>query len=175
MPAPPTASALIPPYSAGTLGTSSCLYLQAQVADHMYFSPPTGPYWQQPGRSIVESLLVPFPFPAPSSRPKFSPTSFHRSFFSDALPELPSDPAPSYTTSLDPVLLTHTWTMAELAAYLGTFSAAHTYDEKHGKGSDVAQDFSVRLQEALKSEGVPDGAKVRVAWRMGTVEGKMQA
>ncbi|GAA5999719.1 hypothetical protein JCM10207_005877 [Rhodosporidiobolus poonsookiae] len=37
-------SALIPPYSAGTLG----------------------PFWEQPGRSIVEALLTPFSFPSPA-------------------------------------------------------------------------------------------------------------
>ncbi|KAL8279508.1 hypothetical protein RQP46_008070 [Phenoliferia psychrophenolica] len=151
LPDHPKASKLIPPYSAGTLG----------------------PYWQQPGRSIVESLLIPFPLPAPSPSPKF--TSLHRAFFSDAIPPLPpADPTTPYTTSLDPVLLTHKWSMTELGAYLGTFSAAHTYDEKNGKESDVARDFAMRLKEALASEGVKEGEKFKVAWRMGTVQGKLE-
>lgn len=50
--------------------------------------PHTGPYWEQPGRSIVEDLLVPFPLPAAS----------------------PSSPIPSSTAShFDPVALTRTF------------------------------------------------------------------
>ena len=132
----------------------------------------SGPYWQQPGRSIVESLLVHFPLPSASSRPHF--TSLHRAFFSDKLPEISESTHPPCTTSLDPVLLTHDWTMSELAAYLGTFSAAHTYDEGFAGESDVARDFSQRLKEALRVEGVEEGDRFRVAWRMGTVQGKLE-
>lgn len=40
-----------------------------------------GPYWEQPGRSIVESLLVPFPFPSDALAPPFDASSYTRSFF----------------------------------------------------------------------------------------------
>ncbi|KAM0749433.1 S-adenosyl-L-methionine-dependent methyltransferase [Meredithblackwellia eburnea MCA 4105] len=143
LPNHPKSSALIPPYSAGTLG----------------------PYWQQPGRSIVESLLVPLALP-PS--PTF--TSQTRSFF---LSDSPSYVPPSPETT-HPLLLTQNWSLKEIEGYLKTFSAAHTYDEKHGDASDVGREFGRRLGDALKAEGVDvdAGEKILVAWRMGTVEAR---
>ncbi|GAA5828940.1 hypothetical protein JCM3770_004306 [Rhodotorula araucariae] len=63
----PELTALIPSYSSGTLGA----------------------FWEQPGRSIVEALLAPFPLPSssqsrvipPDVAAAFDPASLTRSFF----------------------------------------------------------------------------------------------
>ncbi|GAA5843628.1 hypothetical protein JCM9279_000812 [Rhodotorula babjevae] len=86
-PGKPELSALIPRYSGGTLG----------------------PYWEQPGRSIVEDLLVPFPLPATSSSSsipsstaaQFDPASLTRTFF--LRPDAP-DGAPAEPHALPPLL-----------------------------------------------------------------------
>lgn len=62
---------------------------------------PAGKYWQQPGRSIVEALLTPFPLPSPSADSSFDPSSFHRSFF--LRPNGPPPPL-SLPQTLDPPL-----------------------------------------------------------------------
>ncbi|BGP32558.1 trans-aconitate methyltransferase 1 [Rhodotorula toruloides] len=131
-----------------------------------YSSGTLGKYWQQPGRSIVEALLTPFPFPSPSSEPSFDPSSFHRSFFlrpngpppplslpPSLDPPLPSAAGESATYSLRPassastdaslrvsitreLLLTRKWTLEELEAYLRTWSSAHAYNEAHRPSPD---------------------------------------
>lgn len=219
-------SALIPPYSAGTLG----------------------PYWEQPGRSIVEALLVPFPFPfpSPSTQPppssSFDPTSYTRSFFlrdpqanstrgataafattttrtpttsNSRLPfeldGLDPDP-PSGVYTLDPPsaphdqtrtvylsrsgpLLTRDWTLAQLVAYLRTWSAAHAYNEAARRvtttgpdGSDVEQhhrdvaaaaadcvdEFVAQLQRHGLGLGPEQDKTIRVAWDVGLIMGRKQ-
>lgn len=62
----------------------------------------TGPYWEQPGRSIVEALLTPFPFPAGNLSPPFNPGSFTRSFFLRALAETESKTLPFRIEGLAP-------------------------------------------------------------------------
>lgn len=64
-----------------------------------------GPYWEQPGRSIVESLLVPFPFPSRALTPPFDPSSYTRSFFlrgSTSSGNTPSSPLPFKLKGLAP-------------------------------------------------------------------------
>ncbi|BGO91867.1 trans-aconitate methyltransferase 1 [Rhodotorula toruloides] len=58
-----------------------------------YSSGTLGKYWQQPGRSIVEALLTPFPFPFPSSEPSFDQTSFPPLLLPP--PQSPTPPSPS--------------------------------------------------------------------------------
>ncbi|BGP02465.1 Trans-aconitate 3-methyltransferase [Rhodotorula toruloides] len=130
-----------------------------------YSSGTLGKYWQQPGRSIVEALLTPFPLPSPSSSPSFDPSSFHRSFFLRPHgppppltlpplldPPLPSAEGESATYSLQPatstttdaplsvsitrtILLQRTWTLSQLEAYLRTWSSAHAYNASHRPSS----------------------------------------
>jgi len=94
-PGKPELSALIPRYSAGTLGPSlppslPCSLSLRALAHLAPALPLAGPYWEQPGRSIVEDLLVPFPLPAASSSSspipsstasQFDPASLTRTFF----------------------------------------------------------------------------------------------
>ncbi|KWU42029.1 S-adenosyl-L-methionine-dependent methyltransferase [Rhodotorula sp. JG-1b] len=187
-PTRPDLSALIPPYSAGTLG----------------------PYWEQPGRSIVESLLVPFPFPSRALTPSFDPTSYTRSFFL-------REPTPSGTTTSSPLpfkleglapdaqsgtytldsdrsaggdgtrtvllsrsgsLLTRDWTLAQLVGYLRTWSAAHAYNEKNPAAATAAHDcvdeFVAQLQEhglGLGSDG-QRAETIQVAWDVGLIMGR---
>ncbi|ORY84174.1 S-adenosyl-L-methionine-dependent methyltransferase [Leucosporidium creatinivorum] len=149
----PELNKLIPAYSAGTLG----------------------PYWQQPGRSIVESLLTPFPFPSPSSStsgPDFDPTTFHRSFFlrsGGSPPSLSTPDPPSTTTSVDPLLLTHQWSLKDIEAYLRTWSSASTYKDEHPGEEDVVSAMVERLREG----GLKDDEKVEVGWEMGVVMGRL--
>lgn len=138
-----------------------------------------GPYWQQPGRSIVEQLLVPFPLPtvpsstSTSSSPGWDPTTFHRSFFlrpGGSPPSLPSADPKGTTTSQDPLLLTHQWDLAQIEAYLRTWSSANTYAEQHPGEEDVVDGMVGRLREG----GLKEGEKVEVGWEMGVVMGSLK-
>lgn len=136
-----------------------------------------GPYWQQPGRSIAESLLCPFPFPSEpsaSSKPDFDRSSFHRSFFlrsESASPPPTSDPD-YVTTSKHPLLLKHDWTLKQIEAYLRTWSSAATFKERHPKNPDPVDE----MVEKLRNEGgLKDDVKVEVGWEVGMIMGRMQS
>ncbi|GAA5945145.1 hypothetical protein JCM3775_004870 [Rhodotorula graminis] len=181
-PGKPDLSALIPPYSGGTLG----------------------PYWEQPGRSIVEGLLVNFPLPAaspsspiPSSTAsQFDPASLTRTFFlrpdaeQGALPPLleplaaplrppstsssslsttwlapspsssaasPAAPSPTGLARLEvhrTLLLTRHWSVAELEGYLRTWSAAHAYDEAHSSEGNGKGDVVSGFVRQLRERGL---------------------
>ncbi|GAA5983826.1 hypothetical protein JCM10908_005941 [Rhodotorula pacifica] len=178
-PTRPDLSALIPPYSAGTLGR----------------------YWEQPGRSIVESLLAPFPFPSSSpSSSQFDPSSFTRSFFLRKSPsntEQPS-PLPFKLEGLDPharegshnlrsdengngtprtvhlsrsgSLLTRQWTLSQLIGYLRTWSAAHAYNEQNPAAVDCVDEFVTKLEkEGLR---LTEEETIEVAWDVGIIMGR---
>ncbi|BGP16709.1 hypothetical protein JCM10213_009126 [Rhodosporidiobolus nylandii] len=164
----PELSVLIPPYSGGTLG----------------------PFWEQPGRSIVEALLTPFPFPSTASKSpsspsadatsspqpsedSFDPSTFRRSFFlRPGGPPPPLTPAsseqPPHINVSHELLLTKQWTLAQLEAYLRTWSAAHNYNAARGR--DCVEDFV----EQLKAAGLGETETVDVAWEVGVVMGRMR-
>ncbi|GAA5863000.1 hypothetical protein JCM8547_003644 [Rhodosporidiobolus lusitaniae] len=229
----PELSTLIPPYSAGTLG----------------------PFWEQPGRSIVEALLTPFPFPSPlsssppsssdtsSSTPSggtsqppppdpsqdpisstvspavsaavspssssYDPSSFQRLFFlrPGGTPPFSSPPPPSSSSSPTipqiethhDLLLTKQWNLAQLEAYLRTWSAAHSFNEAHlspstsvhtagsngsngGAGHGEEGFEQGRLEEKkdcvsafvgqLKRAGLKEDEEVLVAWELGIMSGR---
>ncbi|GAA6005998.1 class I SAM-dependent methyltransferase [Rhodotorula paludigena] len=178
----PELSALIPGYSAGTLG----------------------PYWEQPGRSIVEALLTPIPFPVPSASSSsapddalssFDPSSFTRSFFlrpgdtvsvPSAFPPSPDPPLPTApgasaayrlapsalatspalaaTTTLErTLLLRRQWTREQLAAYLRTWSAAHSFNTAHSASppSPAASSASSTPQRTHAQAAASSVMKVR--------------
>lgn len=131
----------------------------------------SGPYWQQPGRSITEALLSPYPFPDPTDT-HFDPSSFQRSFFLRSPTAEPprnvnDPPSVKVEVSKDGLLLTHQWTLAEIEAYLRTFSSVVTYKEQHG-GEDPVPD----MIESLRKEGLNEQDRVEVAWEVGMIMGK---
>lgn len=71
-----------------------------------------------------------------------------------------------------PLLLKHQWTLAQIEAYLLTWSSLVSYKEKHT--DDVVQAFMNALSARLEGDGVKvrEGATVEVAWRMGMLSGK---
>lgn len=152
-----------------------------------------GAYWQQPGRSIVEKLLTPFPLPIPSStpppprsprRPDFDPTSFRRAFFlrdgTHTPPVVPCLDPPSTTTTVASLLLRQRWDLRQVEAYLRTWSSVHAFDEEHvgqgkekGKGQGEEKGSVVReLVDGLRVAGFGDGQR-EVAWEMGMVMGRL--
>ncbi|GAA5967635.1 hypothetical protein JCM11641_005717 [Rhodosporidiobolus odoratus] len=185
-PSRPELSALITPYSAGTLG----------------------PFWEQPGRSIVEALLTPFPFPSSVSVSTFNPATYTRSFFlrpSGGPPPFsqPTSPATLAADSLLKIevtrelLLKRTWGIEELRAYLRTWSAAHSYDETHrqkqgastgdrareGQRQEALQGLMMKQRQEdrdcvevfldeLKRAGLKEGEGVEVAWEVGVMMGR---
>ncbi|GAA5874695.1 hypothetical protein JCM16303_002954 [Sporobolomyces ruberrimus] len=158
----PELSSLIPPYSGKLLG----------------------PYWEQPGRSIVENLLVPFPLPIPSNFPSsseansicssFDPSSLKRTFHlqnpssSETILPKPLSSESNLSTSLHPLLLTKTWNLQGLEGYLRTWSSLHKYEEENGKEPDVV----ARLLEQLREKGWKEGEEVEVGWEVGMFMGK---
>ncbi|GAA5857715.1 hypothetical protein JCM1840_000879 [Sporobolomyces johnsonii] len=162
-PSRPELSELIPPYSGGTLGK----------------------YWEQPGRSIVEGLLVRFPLPLPSAFPpssssssaspaqQFDPATFHRSFFlrstSAPVPSLlPAESSASspVETSTHPLLLIKHWSLSDLTAYFRTWSSRHAYQEENGK------DPVEGIVSALRERGLKEGEVVEVGWEVGMLMGR---
>ncbi|GAA5963370.1 hypothetical protein JCM21900_000583 [Sporobolomyces salmonicolor] len=157
-PSRPELSELIPPYSGGTLAK----------------------YWEQPGRSIVEGLLVRFPLPLPSVFPsafspaqRFDPATFHRSFFlrsaaSPAPSLLPAESSASspVETSTHPLLLVKHWSLSDLTAYFRTWSSRHAYQEEHG------EDPVEGIVSGLRERGLREGEVVEVGWEVAVVMGR---
>lgn len=102
-----------------------------------------GPYWERPGRTILDNHLVDIPDPAQVIPGKFS--AFERVFFSGAHnPALPN---------ARPVILRKTLTWEELKGYLYSASALHTFNERNPE--DVRRpdgDLATRFCLALKEE-----------------------
>ncbi|CEQ42479.1 SPOSA6832_04295, partial [Sporobolomyces salmonicolor] len=180
-PSRPELSELIPPYSGGTLGAFPPLFrslLLCPRSDHPTLR--TGKYWEQPGRSIVEGLLVRFPLPLPSVFPsasspaqRFDPATFHRSFFlrsasSPAPSLLPAESSASspVETSTHPLLLVKHWSLSDLTAYFRTWSSRHAYQEEHGK------DPVEGIVSALRERGLREGEVVEVGWEVAVVMGR---
>ena len=170
----PKLTTMIPPYSAGILG----------------------PYWQQPGRSHVEKLLDPLPFP--SNRPsEFESAEYiaqHGNFgsferwkfvrFGEPQPPIPRHPPPpARTADKDlitereyPILLKVKWTFAELEAYLRTWSAAHTYDEKHyPNGGSVVDSFKEAIWAGFTKSFIKRKKAIPISWKMGMMLGRKEA
>lgn len=147
-----------------------------------------GPYWEQPGRSIVENLLIPFPLPLAtnfspsSSRTKdeiestcsqFDLDSLQRTFHLEkqsSLPSLlPSEERASIKIHVEPsLLLTKNWTLKGLEGYLRTWSSLHKYQEEKGTQPDIVEE----LLEKLREKGWKDEEEVEAAWQVGMVMGK---
>ncbi|KAF8532367.1 S-adenosyl-L-methionine-dependent methyltransferase [Gautieria morchelliformis] len=127
-----------------------------------------GPYWEQPGRSILDNHLLDIPR-APEPQFKDHEHIFWTGDYHDSIP----DPRP--------VLLRKSVSWESLQAYLRTFSSLYTFFENNpsdaaqrtdlaqrpsdGKGGDVVERIWWTLKEevAKVNEGQP-GEEVVVEW-----------
>ena len=111
-----------------------------------------GPYWQQPGRSILQNHLREIVLADPS----LLTDGKYLVFSSDWYPENKHPGA-----EVRDVIMSKPATLEGLEAYLRTWSAVHTYLEKfpdvaamRGKGAEG--DVVDRIISKLKAEGVPE-------------------
>lgn len=137
-----------------------------------------GEYWEQPGRSIVNQGLQPVPFPttfpeiaaqwdeASAFKRTFSTTGLNPDQIWSSWPPLPASSQLESSTTLSPEVKsefigTHptetmdkhlTW--SQLASYLRTWSATHTYlsEHKHDKDQHGGKDVVDRFLDILKTE-----------------------
>lgn len=135
-----------------------------------------GDYWEQPGRSIINQGLSPVPFPTtyPAIASHWDAASaFKRTFSTQGLqknqiwsswPELATTPLKNASSlpdavqtefSTDNVTLDKHLTWDQLASYLRTWSATHTYLDQHPDdkqqhgGKDVVDRFLAQLKEEI--------------------------
>ena len=123
-----------------------------------------GPYWERPGRTILDNHLVDVPAPTQLVPGVFS--AFERVFFAGQ--HNPALPAPR------PVILRRTLTWDGLRGYFGTASALHTFREANPEDAarpdgDLATCFCRALKEEVaRVEGsgkVPEvGDAVEIEW-----------
>ncbi|KAF8555275.1 S-adenosyl-L-methionine-dependent methyltransferase [Imleria badia] len=101
-----------------------------------------GPYWEQPGRSILERHLVAIPDARDVVPGAFK--DFTRVYFTGAYhPHLPSP---------HPILMRKCMTWNDLYAYLRTASALHTFLERHPQDAVHPEgDLAMRFWRALLS------------------------
>lgn len=102
-----------------------------------------GPYWERPGRTILDNHFLAVPDPTNTHPGQFS--AFERVFFTGAhYPELPG---------ARPVILRKSVTWAELMGYFRTWSPLHTFHEKYpGDMERPEGDIATRFWRKLKEE-----------------------
>ncbi|KAH8103353.1 S-adenosyl-L-methionine-dependent methyltransferase [Cristinia sonorae] len=151
----PSATPLINEYSQGTDPKSSL-----------------GPYWERPGRSILDNHLLDIPRPQNVVPGQFH--SFQHLFFRgkhhDHLPAEQSKP----------VLLQKTVTWEGLLDYFYTFSSFHTFqqqnpeDSKHPEG-DIAVRFWKALQAHVSEESggkIATSDEIQIEWPIALIMAK---
>ncbi|KIP09388.1 hypothetical protein PHLGIDRAFT_116482 [Phlebiopsis gigantea 11061_1 CR5-6] len=127
-----------------------------------------GPYWERPGRTILDEHLVAIPDPEAVVPGQFM--DFQRLYFSgEHHPMLPSP---------QPVILKKTMTWNGLLAYLRTFSSLHTLHEKYPEDLQRSDgDIAVRVWNQLKADVVRNNRsdaprnmdEVDVEWPMAVI------
>ncbi|TCD61643.1 hypothetical protein EIP91_008131 [Steccherinum ochraceum] len=135
-----------------------------------------GPYWEQPGRSIVDDHLVAIPAPQDVAPGQFS--TLERVYFrGNHHDHLPKDQS-------KPIILQKTVTWGGLLAYLNTFSALHTYHQKHPEDlenpeGDIATRVWNRLRAHVKEQsegkggqGVEPDDEIQIEWPVALVMAK---
>jgi hypothetical protein len=130
------------------------------------------PFWERPGRTHVETNYDIIPFPhndndeSPGSGQWDDLSTFERRKFDQtdwtAFQPRPDQPDPPPTTH-HPLMLSRRWTLDELNAYLGTWSALNTYNQRHGDGDALRKGFLEELQAELR---LGQGETVEVQWPM---------
>ncbi|ETS59479.1 hypothetical protein PaG_06397 [Moesziomyces aphidis] len=149
-----------------------------------------GEYWEQPGRSIVNQGLSPIPFPTtyPDIAAHWNAASaFKRTFSTSGLatdqiwPEWPPLTTTPLTAELDEQVkrqfegeqkdatMDKILNWDQLASYMRTWSAAHTYlaqhDDKDEQGRDVVDSFVSRLKEEVqRANGGKEVEKLHLRW-----------
>ncbi|EST04849.1 Methyltransferase type 11 [Kalmanozyma brasiliensis GHG001] len=133
-----------------------------------------GAYWEQPGRSIVNAGLspVPFPFTYPEMASHWDEGSaFKRTFSTTGLPKehhwsswppptthpltasLPDEVASEFTGKQESATMDKHLDWSQLASYLRTWSATHTYLSEHpNEKADVVDRFVQQLKQAVTRE-----------------------
>ena len=121
-----------------------------------------GPYWQQPGRSILQNHLREIV----QAGPPLLTDGQYLVFSGDWYPESKHPGA-----DVRDVIMSQPATFEKLEATLRTWSAVHTYLEKfpdvagmRGKGAegDVVDRIISKLKGMLKGEGVPEDSTIIV-------------
>ncbi|KAH8996660.1 S-adenosyl-L-methionine-dependent methyltransferase [Lactarius akahatsu] len=127
-----------------------------------------GPYWEQPGRSILEGHLLKVPSATDVLPAKFS--EFERIFFTgDHFPELPSP---------HPVIMRKQMSWDDFLAWLYTTSSLHTFHERFPEDrersdGDIAVRFWKRLRQATRSEpGNGSDEAIEVEWPLALILGR---
>lgn len=125
-----------------------------------------GPYWEQPGRSVLDGHLLKVPSATDVHPDKFS--EFERVFFTgDHFPELPSP---------HPVIMRKRMSWDDFLALLYTASSLHTFhqrfpeDKEHSDG-DIAVRFLKKLREATLSDGSKEES-IEVEWPLALILGR---
>ncbi|KAK4685911.1 trans-aconitate 3-methyltransferase, partial [Tremellales sp. Uapishka_1] len=124
------------------------------ITHHSASKDALGPYWSQPGRSIVENLLDAVPFP-------LDHTSDFKPIPNPRLGEW--DPASALrikTLHGERWLMTKTFSLSSLEGYFRTWSSLHSYLEKH-PDSDIIETLMEKIQA-----GIPEGKKdeIELGW-----------
>jgi len=123
-----------------------------------------GPYWEQPGRKIVDNHLQDIPDPSSVVSGAFQ--DFERVYYTGG--HYPSLPSPR------PVILRKTMSWEDLLAYFRTFSSLHTFHEQHPEDlkredGDVATRFLNRLKTLVESKEGKSTDTVDVEWPLALV------
>jgi hypothetical protein len=156
--------------------------LQHLIASYSNGPSNLGPYWQQPGRKIVEDCLDALPFPSPPQPavlPSLTPPSFPPSSPVSPEPTLASPLSPAPTpwdastflrlqtdSSGERLGIRKTMSWDQLKGYWQTWSSWHKYGEEHGKeaADELLETNLERLREAVEKEGGGERGEVEIFW-----------
>jgi trans-aconitate 3-methyltransferase len=133
-----------------------------------------GAYWEQPGRSILDSHLQPIRLP---SAAPWDPASRRHIFFSGKYANAEGEiaieterlEAEGVKTELRDVIMKKWLDWKALDDYLRTWSCLHTFHSKHPEdkaaaGGDIVQRFVKTVQEGVKKAGDADAKGLDVEW-----------
>ncbi|KAG8710521.1 hypothetical protein FRC09_000093 [Ceratobasidium sp. 395] len=117
-----------------------------------------GPYWEQPGRSILEGYLKKVPVPA---TPPWDPASIRRVYFVGTH-------EPNMQGEKHPVILTKYLSWNALHQYLRTWSSLHNYLDSHPNDKDKeGRDIVDRFVKDVREQGEKlKGADIE-GWKQG--------